>query len=79
MTFSEPLPESGTINTASLAPTTPDASNEFAIIPVRGNAVSSDGLVAQGSNDCASDTKRLPRKIKSAGREDVSDGKTPAQ
>lgn len=46
MTFSEPLPESGKINTASLAPTMPDASSEFTIIPVWGNAVSSDGLVA---------------------------------
>lgn len=64
MSFSEPLPESGTINTASLAPTTPDARNEFVINPAVGNAVSSDGLVAQGSNDSAPDTKRLPRKIR---------------
>ena len=61
MTFYEPLPESGTVNTASLAPATPDA---FASIAVWGNAESSDELVAQGNNDCAADTKRLPRKMR---------------
>lgn len=62
--FSEQLPESGIINTATPAPATPDASKEFADIPVWGNAVSSGELVAQGNNDCATDTRRIPRKMR---------------
>lgn len=64
MAFSEQAPQSGIINTATLAPANPDASSEFAQIPDGGNVVSSDELVAQGSNDCGSDTKRLPRKMR---------------
>lgn len=64
--FSDPLPESGIINTASLAPATPaDASSKFAQIPDDGNVVSSDELgAAQGSIGYGSNTKRLSRKMR---------------
>lgn len=62
--FSDPVPESGITNTASLVPASRDAGSEFAQIPDDGNVVSSDELVAQGNYDCGSDTKRLPRKMR---------------
>lgn len=64
--FSDPLPESGIINTASLAPATPaDASSKFAQIPEDGSVVSSDELgAAQGSIGYGSNTKRLSRKMR---------------
>lgn len=64
ITFSYPVAESGITNAAILAPANPDASSEFAQIPDGGNVVSLDELVAQGSNDCGSGTKRLPRKMR---------------
>lgn len=64
MGFSEPLPESGITNTAKLAPATTDESSQLAQFPDGGNLVSSDELIAQGSSGCASDTKRLPRRMR---------------
>lgn len=64
ITFSNPVPESGVTNTASLAPATPDASSEFAQIPAGGNGVSSEELVAQASNSWRSNTKRSSRKMR---------------
>lgn len=62
--FSDPVPESGVTNTASLASATPDASREFAQIPEDGNIVGSAELVAQGSNGCGSNPKRISRKMR---------------
>lgn len=63
--FSDPVPDIGITNhAASLAPATPGATSEFALIPSGGNVVSSDELVAQASSGCGSNTKRLPRKMR---------------
>lgn len=62
--FSDPVPKSGITNAASLAPATPGASSEFALIPDGGNVVSSDELVAQASNGCGSNTKGLSRNVR---------------
>lgn len=59
-----PVPEGGITNTASLAHATQDASSEFAQIPGDGTEVSSDELVAQTSNGCRSNSKRLSRKMR---------------
>lgn len=58
--------ESGITNTAaSLRPATQDAISEFAQIPNgSNNEVSSEELVAQTSNGCRSNNKRLSRKMR---------------
>lgn len=68
--FSDPVPESGITNAASLAHATPGADSEFALLPDGGNVVSSDELVAQAaSNGCGSNTRRLSRKMRARSDE----------